>query len=147
MTDIFTQENIFLNESCQTKLDVFKFIAKKAVELQLASSENEVFEALECRENQASTGMQDGIAIPHAISKAIKKPAVIYISLTNKILDWETFDDSKVDKVLAMMVPENGEQEHLQIISNFATSLIDDEMRNELNNCQTKEQVYHFFEI
>ena len=145
MTDIFTKDSIFLNEICQDKLAVFKLIAKKASDLQIANNENEVLKALQAREDQASTGMQDGIAIPHAISKVIKKPAVIYISLANKIMDWETFDDSKVDKILAMMVPEHGEQKHLQVIAEFATSLVDDEKRNQLSKCQTKEQVYNFF--
>ena len=66
MTEIFKQKYIFLKEHFRTREDVFSFIAHKAIELGFADNEDAVLKALYQREKEASTGMQDGIAIPAA---------------------------------------------------------------------------------
>ncbi|MDN6577938.1 MAG: PTS sugar transporter subunit IIA, partial [Lactiplantibacillus plantarum] len=120
----------------------FSFIAHKAIELGFADNEDAVLKALYQREKEASTGMQDGIAIPHAISEYLRQPAVLFIRSTTSIQDWPTFDDQPVNQVIAMLVPKNSEQAHLQILANFASALVDDRERQALLESQTVQDVY-----
>lgn len=146
MEDFFSKEHIFLNENINSRDEVLKFISDRAEDLGVGPS-SEVYQAFLERERSASTGMQDGIAMPHAISAAISKSAVIYVKLTDSLTDWETFDDTKVNKIIAMLVPKNGEKRHLQILSNFAASLVDDEKRANLDKLDTVDEIYNFLNI
>lgn len=146
MSKIFTKDNIFLNEDLKTQDDVLRYVASKAQELQIGTKDV-VYQAFKQREVASSTGMQDGIAMPHAISEKIKRAAVIYVGLEKPLNDWMTFDDTKVDKIIAMLVPSNGTKKHLEIISEFATSLVDEEKRKKLSKLNTVEAVYDFLKI
>ncbi|GMC17880.1 hypothetical protein N5D_18570 [Enterococcus faecalis] len=65
----FIKENhIFLNQQLQTQEDVFHFLAKKSTELEVAQDAQEVFDKLNEREQEGTTGMMNGFAIPHALS-------------------------------------------------------------------------------
>ena len=68
------EQNIFLNQIGQTQNDIFEFLAKKTVDLTIADNQKEVLEKLIERENEGTTGMMDGFAIPHA--KAKRKSSV-----------------------------------------------------------------------
>lgn len=146
MNEIFTKNNIFLNKDLATRDEVLLYLAKKAQTLQIGPKQA-IYQAFKQREQEASTGMQDGIAMPHAISKEIKRAAVIYVSTKQPIDDWETFDDTKVDKVIAMLVPSDGTKKHLEIISNFATSLVDEAKRKHLAALNSEDEIYSFLKI
>jgi len=146
MNEIFTKNNIFLNKDLATRDEVLLYLAKKAQALQIGPKQA-IYQAFKQREKGASTGMQDGIAMPHAISKEIKRAAVIYVSTKQPIDDWETFDDTKVDKVIAMLVPSDGTKKHLEIISNFATSLVDEAKRKHLAALNSEDEIYSFLKI
>ncbi|AYJ43106.1 PTS sugar transporter subunit IIA [Lactiplantibacillus pentosus] len=143
MTEIFKQDYIFLKEHLKTRDEAFEFIAKQAVTLKFADDEDAILKALYKRENEASTGMQDGIAIPHAISVHLQQPAVLFVRSTTAIQDWPTFDDQPVDQIIAMLVPKNSEQAHLEILANFASALVEDEERQALLKSQTVSEVYN----
>lgn len=147
MGEIFDKKYIFLDQDLKSKEDVFDFLSNKVVEMGLADDEQAVVDAFKDRESQASTGMQNGIAIPHALTSSVNKPAVLYIKLKDSIDDWKTFDDTKVNKVIAMLVPENGEQEHLKILAKFAESLVDDEVINKLDNAKSVKEVYEILSV
>jgi len=142
MTEIFKQDYIFMDEQFKSRDEAFTFIADKAVELTFGDDVNLILKALHQREQEASTGLQDGIAIPHAISTHLQQPAVLYIRSATPITDWPTFDEQPVTEVIAMLVPKNSEQEHLQILSDFASALVDEDERQALLASQTSEQVY-----
>ncbi|MCP9328503.1 PTS sugar transporter subunit IIA [Liquorilactobacillus satsumensis] len=144
MADVFNRKYIFLEKELPDQQAVFRFIAKQAVALQLAKKEQLVLKALEKREAEMSTGMQDGIAIPHAISSDIQQAAVLFVRTTKPVSEWETFDNTQVKQIIAMLVPADSTQAHLQILANFATTLIDENQRQALTDCQTAAEVYTF---
>lgn len=146
MSELFKKENIFLNKDLKSRDDVLKYVSEQAENLGIGKKED-IYQSFKDREGEASTGMQDGIAMPHAISEKIENASIIYLTLTNKLSDWETFDDTKVDKVIAMLVPKNGEQQHLEIISNFAASLIDDTKRTELDRLDNIDDIFEFLNV
>ncbi|WP_281165182.1 PTS sugar transporter subunit IIA [Liquorilactobacillus sicerae] len=147
MTELFDLNHIYLNQNLSSRQEVLEFISGKAKILMLGKNKDLIFNAFEARENQSSTGMQNGIAMPHAISKDIQYSGVIYVSLIKPLSDWPTFDDSHVDKVIALLAPKNEVKEHLEILSEFASSLIDENKRKALDKCQDKEKVLKILKL
>ena len=134
---MFTVDNIIVNEDIKSRIEVLKVITHKATSLGIVNSKDQLLEALLDREAQTCTGMVNGIAIPHARSKVIKKAAIIYIKLPQAI-EWPSLDDKDVDMIFCLLAPENsGELSHLEMLSKVACSLMDEDyitsLRNESN--------------
>lgn len=99
-------------------------------------------EAVLNRESVISTSVGYNIAIPHAISSAVKTPFVIYLKL-NKGLAWDG-DKDIVNHIFMIGVPEiDGSNQHLKIISELSKNLMRDKFRNNLFNAPDEESVYN----
>ena len=87
----------------------------------------------------STTGIGDGVAIPHAKSAWVKKPTVV-VGKSLKGIEWESLDDEKVHMVFLIAVPEGNGNEHLKILQMLAVSIMDDDFKEELENA-TDEKV------
>ncbi|WP_342268654.1 PTS sugar transporter subunit IIA [Spiroplasma endosymbiont of Aspidapion aeneum] len=133
-------KNITLNASCKDKQDVFKNLSELASEY--CGGEN-IVGLFEEREEQISTGLNDGFAIPHAKGKQIIYPGIFYLKLKTPIF-WETFDNSKVEHIISFVIPEN-DSTYLEDLAILAQNLQNKEFINSLINCKTKNDVYTLF--
>lgn len=102
---------------------VFCALAKKAVELGIASDEASVASDLHVREEEASTGFGGGVAIPHAKSANVSAPAILFARLSTPV-EWHALDDAPVDTVINILVPQGGNDTHLQLLAKLARSLV-----------------------
>lgn len=137
----FEEENILLDVIVTSKEELFNFIADYAYKLGYISDVVKTRMAFIEREEEYSTGLQDGFAIPHAKSSAVVKPTVLFIRL-NQEIEWETFDDSAVKNVFALMVPkEDGGTVHLEMLSRLATALLEDEFIKHIQRLDDKKQL------
>ncbi|MGM0216002.1 PTS sugar transporter subunit IIA [Enterococcus sp. AZ109] len=122
----FTEEHVLLNVDAQNQTELFVILADYAKELGIVEDTEKVRTAFTEREQQFSTGLQAGFAIPHAKSTYVLAPTVIYVRLKQPI-SWETFDDSLVVNVFALLVPmEDAGTLHLEMLSRLATALMED---------------------
>lgn len=138
------ERNVFLNVDIDNKLDLLKFISEKAEEIGITSNKDELLKDLIKREEEYSTGIQDGFAIPHAKSLSVNNPVVFYIKTTNDI-EWETFDGSNVRYIFSLMVPEENENNiHLMMLSKLATCLMDDDFRKEVMISDDKNKLVSY---
>lgn len=144
MREILQKEYIYLDVDLHTREEVFHFISKESFKLGLAENQVAVGRSLAEREEQSSTGLLDGIAIPHAISADIKVPAILFIRIKEGVTDWQTIDNSQVKQVITMLVPKDGEQEHLQTLADLSGELVDEEQRKKLAACLSVDEVYDF---
>lgn len=93
------------------------------------------------REEEYSTGLQEGFAIPHAKADTVLTPTVLFIRLKHEI-EWETFDDSAVKNVFALMVPKEDEGTvHLEMLSRLATALLEAEFIQQVQQSEDKTQL------
>lgn len=130
----FDEDNILLGVDVMDKSELFHFIAEYAKKIGITDDSQKLIDAFEDREKEVSTGLQDSFAIPHAKSKYIKKPIVLYLKLQHPI-EWETFDDSPVQNVFALLVPSKSAGTlHLEMISRIATSLLEEEFTKTVKN-------------
>lgn len=139
------EEYIFLDEDLATKEDALKFISHQAINLGLTDDENGLLEDFQKREKEFSTGLQGGFAIPHAKSDYAKKAAILYVSCKHELKGWETLDETAVTHLFALIVPKTSAgEEHLMMISKLATSLLEDEFKDNLKSISDKEELKEY---
>lgn len=128
--EMLTEDLIEFSCDVHDKNELFDVVGKMAAARGVATTASELKQALLNREAEATTGLMDGFAIPHAKSDAMLEPAIVYIRCDNP-LAWETMDDSAVTDVFALLVPvKNAGDLHLQLLSKLAVCLLDDEFKS-----------------
>ena len=90
-----------------------------------------VFDSLFAREKLGSTGLGQGIAIPHGRIKGLKNPLAAVIRVQQPI-PFEAPDDEPVTLLIFLLVPEAATQRHLEILSEIAELLSDRELREQI---------------
>lgn len=105
-------------------------------------AEQDIFDALIARERLGSTGIGEGIAIPHCRMASCEKPVGLLISLRRPI-DFESVDARPVDLVFFLLVPEQNPEQHLKTLSHLAALFNEPAFRNALRNSTSADNLYH----
>jgi fructose PTS system EIIA component len=118
-----------------------KLIALIKSENKITSEEKFLSCVLE-RESEFSTGVGNGIAIPHGKSETVKEAIVAFAKL-NKRIDWDSIDSEGVDLIFLLGVPEkNTENLHLKILAQLSRKLMDEDFVRLLRDANTQQEVY-----
>lgn len=134
----FTEENILFDLKVSTQEELFEAMAAYAEKINVTNEAAKVCEAFLEREKEYSTGLQTGFAIPHAKSPYVLKPTVLFIRLETGI-KWETFDDSDVQNIFALLVPKEDEGKlHLEMLSRLATALMEEQFIQQVQENTSK---------
>jgi len=126
--EVFNRDHILFDETAATQEEAFKSIAKFACDSGFVSDEQAYFEGLKAREQEATTGFKDHIAIPHCKSSVNKKPGLFLIKFKQEI-PWNALDQKPVKVAFGLTIPEEGATEHLKLLSLIARKLIDKDFR------------------
>ncbi|MCG6875864.1 MAG: PTS IIA-like nitrogen regulatory protein PtsN [Betaproteobacteria bacterium] len=90
-----------------------------------------VFESLFARERLGSTGLGQGVAIPHGRIKGLRDPVGAFVRLKTPVA-FDAPDGKPVTLVFVLLVPEQATEQHLQILSELAQMFSDRELRGQL---------------
>ena len=112
-------EHIYLDASLKDKDELFRFVADTFARDGVVKDSSRLYNSMKMREKTMSTGVGNGIGIPHAASWEAKKPAVLLIRPA-KAIDFKALDGLSVDIVLALVVPENQTPLHLQMLAGIS---------------------------
>jgi nitrogen PTS system EIIA component len=93
------------------------------------------------RERMGSTGLGHGVAIPHGRIKGLKNPIAAIMRVAEPF-PFEAPDEEPVSLLVVLLVPENANQRHLEILSEIAELLSDKAMREALKAADTPEGLY-----
>lgn len=94
---------------------------------------NEYKEAILAREELSTTAIGEGVAIPHAKSKAVDK-ACLAIGISKEGINYEAFDNSLSHLFFMIGAPDGANDTHLEVLSRLSTILMDESFRNDLIN-------------
>lgn len=95
------------------------------------------------RERLGSTGLGAGIAIPHCRVKDLVQARLAFITLDTPI-DYDAVDNKPVDMLFCLVVPENCNDTHLQILAYLANMLSDKSVCHELRHCTDEIALYQY---
>ena len=139
ITDLISKDAIDLNVNVTTK----KELIKKAVELmQKNGNINNIYEYEKLvikREEEGSTGIGEGIAIPHGKGDSVSKPGISAMVIPNGA-DFEALDEKNVNLLFLIAAPNNKENIHLEVLSRLSTLLMDKKFREKLLNAKSKDE-------
>lgn len=130
-------ERIGCQVDITSKKRVLEHLAKlmSGINPSLATS-TKLFDRLMERERLGSTGIGDGIAIPHARLREINQAYGAFLQLKAGI-SFDAIDNKAVDMVFALVVPEAATQEHLQLLANLAAMFSDEDFCTQLRSAKT----------
>ena len=107
-------------------------------------SKDLVFDALTDREKLGTTGLGDGIAIPHCRYADCCEPLCAIITLTDGGVSFDASDGKNVDLLWALIVPTDANDDHLQTLALMAEKLSQIETCQAIRQAQDPAQLYQF---
>ncbi len=106
-----------------------------------ALNANQIFEHLISREKLGSTGLGNGIAIPHCRIKDCNRIIGSLIRL-DEAVDFDAMDGVPVDLLFVLLVPEEVQNEHLEVLAKLAEMFSDPDFCKQLRQAKTNDALY-----
>lgn len=133
LATLLTPDQILLELRSEEHLPAITELVDHMVETgQLAGGlRDEVLEALKAREEQVSTGIGYGVAIPHAFSEKVDEVAVVF-GRSSEGIDFEALDQCPVHLIVLFIVPKKNYHLHLQTLAAIAKMFTNCEIRRKL---------------
>lgn len=139
ITDLLRPEGIKINAVPSDQMDAIdQLVALQDASGNIADTV-EYKKAILAREGEFSTAVGDGIAIPHAKTKAVKKPGLAAMTLA-KGVDWKAPDDAPATLTFMIAAPEGQNNVHLEMLAKLSQLLMHEEFANALRSAKTPEE-------
>ena len=139
ITDLLSIDSIEIGSSYKDKDELLKNAVKLMCRSGIINNEKEYLNSVLKREKESTTGVGNGIAIPHGRCKAVDKAGLAAIVL-NKPVEYEALDNKPVELLFLIAAPEDKGNVHLEILSKLAMMLMDQEFTFRLKNSRTAEE-------
>ena len=143
LVDFIKIESIFVDVDVDSKKNLFKYISNVFYKNNSNESEN-IVEKLNERERLGSTGVGNGVAIPHSKINLLEKTKVFFFKLKSAI-DFSSADNKHVDLVFVILAPENSQSEHLLVLSSISSFLRNKSIVAKLRNLKKPADIMKFF--
>lgn len=138
--DFLRLENIFVGMNATSKQQLIRQVSAISSEMSGVEAST-IFKALLNREALGSTGIGNGIAIPHAGIKEIKKSICLAARLA-KPIDFDAVDDGPVDIVFVILTPVDAKRESLNLLSCVARTMREEKTIRGLRDARTGDEFY-----
>lgn len=139
ITDLLSAESVDLNVSASDKQDILQ----KAVDLMCKTGNitdrDQYLAAVFAREEESTTGVGEGIAIPHGRCDGVKEPGLIAMVIPEGV-DYEALDDEPVHLLFLIAANPQSGSAHIDILSKLSGMLMHEEFTDALKNAKTPEE-------
>lgn len=125
---------------CNSKKRILEIIADIAAKQNENIDQATVLNSLMARERMGSTGIGNGIALPHGRLAGLEKVIAIVVTTTPAI-DFDALDEKPVDIFFALLVPEEQTEGHLQTLATVAGKLSDKETIKAIRRATTSDEI------
>ncbi len=140
LVDLLTPDGVVANSRAASKKQILQDLARKAAEL-TGADERAIFDVVLERERLGSTGVGNGIAIPHGKLPGLKRLSAVFARL-EKPVDFEAIDEQPVDLVFLLLAPEGAGADHLKALAKVSRLLRDKRMCDKLRGSDKAEAIY-----
>lgn len=132
---------IVLDLKAKTKIEAIEELAKLAEKEEKIYSFDDYIKSVLDREKTYTTGVGNGIAIPHGKSKAVKEVMIVF-GRSDDGIEWNSLDGKLVNIIFLLGVPaESVENIHLKVLSKLSRKLMNEEFVEALRRSKTKEEI------
>lgn len=143
ITDLLDRRSVSLTEAPKTKSETLDMAVDLMVKSEKISDREAYRKQVYLREEESTTGIGEGIAIPHGKCDAVKKPGLAAMVIRNGV-EFEALDDEPVTLLFLIAAPNTEDNIHLDVLSKLSVMLMDEEFTASLRNASSVDE---FLEI
>jgi PTS system nitrogen regulatory IIA component len=143
ISKILVPDNILLDEESTSKKRVFERVGL-LFENHQQIARSQVFDSLFAREKLGSTGLGQGVAIPHGRIAKLRDATAAFVRTSHPI-PFDAPDGQSVHLIFALLVPERATEQHLQILGELAQMFSDSDFRNRLHASESASAIHQLF--
>lgn len=140
ITDLLKKDTVIIELSSSSKLEVIDELVSKLDEAGRLQDKEQFKQAILTREGQSTTGIGEGIAIPHAKTAAVKTPAIAF-GRSTKGIDYEALDGQPSHLFFMIAASEGANNAHLETLSRLSSLLMDVGFREKIMQVQTPDEL------
>ena len=139
IVDLLHKQGINLNFNPSTKEQCINELVDLMDKTGNLNNKEEYKKAILAREELSTTGIGEGIAIPHGKTSAVRK-ASLAAAISKNGVDYDSLDGAPAKLFFMIAVPDNNDNLHLEVLARLSTILMDESFRTSLINCSDKEE-------
>ncbi len=140
ISDLISLEGIVANLRATSKKQALQDLARRAADI-TGEPERAIFEVLTERERLGTTGVGNGIAIPHGKLPGLDKLYGLFARLETPI-DFDAIDEQPVDLICLLLAPESAGADHLKALARVSRLLRDRSICEKLRGSDSAEAIY-----
>ncbi|MCP5274037.1 MAG: PTS sugar transporter subunit IIA [Burkholderiales bacterium] len=140
ISQLLPQSNVIIDLDVASKKRVFEQ-AGLLFENNINIARNQVFDSLFAREKLGSTGLGQGVAIPHGRIKGLREAVAALVTMKEGI-PFDAPDGQPVNIACILLVPEKATDKHLQILSELAQMFSDKQFRERILNTKDAAEIH-----
>jgi PTS system nitrogen regulatory IIA component len=142
LSDLIHEQNVIPDLKAKDKRGVLEELVDTLVEQEPSLDKNALVKVLLERERLGSTGIGDGVAIPHGKFPGITQPSISF-GRSRKGLDFDSMDGEPTHLFFLLVAPENSASIHLKALARIAKILKNSAFRKELMEVTGRQDLYH----
>ena len=139
ITDLLDRRSVSLTAAPKTKSETLDMAIDLMVKSDKISDREAYRKQVYLREEESTTGIGDGIAIPHGKCDAVKKPGLAAMVIKNGV-EFEALDDEPVTLLFLIAAPNTEDNVHLDVLSKLSVMLMDEEFTESLRNASSVDE-------
>jgi len=140
IADLITPAAVVARLRVSSKKQLLQELAKRAAELS-GCAERKIFDVLLERERLGSTGVGNGIAIPHGRLPGLQRLHGLFVRIDPSV-DFDAVDEQPVDLVFLLLAPEGAGADHLKALARVSRLLRDRQVCEKLRGAENPDALY-----
>lgn len=154
LTDVLNEDLINISLTGTNRDECIKELIDKLATARTLKNTDSIFDAVLEREEIMTTGVGNGIAIPHC--KHTDSPEfAVCLGIQSKGIDFQSIDKKNVNIIFLLVGPENNPGLHIKLLSRISRLMSNEELRQQLLECKSDKEAFdlihdeenYFFEI
>lgn len=139
ITDLLDRRSISLDAAPGSKKEALDQIVALMVKSEKINDEKAYRKQVYAREEEGTTGIGEGIAIPHGKCDAVNKPGLAAMVVKNGV-DFDSLDGEPVTLMFLIAAPNTEDNVHLDVLSKLSVLMMDDEFSDSLRNAKSVDE-------
>lgn len=145
LNELIHPARIACRQTCSSKKNSLELLGKLLADSTPDLTEGEIFDSLVSRERLGSTGLGQGVALPHGRIRGLTRPLGALLTLETGI-DFDAIDRQPVDLLFALLVPEESTDEHLQILAQLASLFSQPVLCQQIRACEDSDSCFNILQ-
>ena len=144
LTDILEKDLVKVPLQATTKNEIIEELVDVLVKARRLHNREEILAAILAREALGSTGLADGVAVPHAKTAAVTSVSVV-MGITPKPIDFDAQDGKGSQFFFLVLAPEKESSAYIEVLVSIARATSSPVMRRLLASARSSDDVMRFF--